>query len=61
MQMDDLHPGYGFRSHKGYGAPRHIEALRILGPSPIHRLAWAPVKLVLAGDAIFVSAGGEEA
>ncbi len=48
-EMDDLHPGYGFRSHKGYGAPRHIEALRVLGPCPIHRLAWAPVRLVLAG------------
>ena len=48
-EMDDLHPGYGFRAHKGYGAPLHIEALRTLGPCPIHRLTWAPVRLMLEG------------
>ncbi len=47
IEMDELHPGYGFRSHKGYGAPRHIEALKTLGPCPIHRLTWTPVRLVL--------------
>ncbi len=51
-EMDGLHPGYGFAAHKGYGAPRHIEALRTLGPCPIHRLAWAPVRLVLEGGEI---------
>ncbi len=35
-EMDEIHPGYGFASHKGYGAARHIEALQTLGPSPIH-------------------------
>ncbi|WP_245620094.1 ribonuclease HII [Phenylobacterium immobile] len=49
VEMDDLHPGYGFARHKGYGAPVHIEALSRLGPSPIHRMAWAPVKLALTG------------
>lgn len=49
VEMDGLYPGYGFASHKGYGAPVHIEALASLGPSPIHRMAWAPVKLALAG------------
>jgi len=48
-EMDDLHPGYGFGSHKDYGAPRHIEALRTLGPCPIHRLTWAPLRLLLQG------------
>ena len=48
-EMDDLHPGYGFRAHKGYGAPRHLEALRTLGPCPIHRSTWAPVRLARAG------------
>ena len=48
-ELDDLHPGYGFASHKGYGAPRHIEALRSLGPSPIHRMAWAPVRTIMEG------------
>ena len=46
-EMDDLHPGYGFGAHKGYGAPRHIEALRTLGPCPIHRRSWAPIRRVL--------------
>jgi ribonuclease HII len=49
MEMDSVYPGYGFASHKGYGAPVHIEALATLGVSPIHRLDWAPVKLALAG------------
>jgi len=50
-EMDGLYPGYGFASHKGYGAPRHIEALTTLGPCEIHRLSWAPVKLVMMGKA----------
>lgn len=49
-EMDEVHPGYGFASHKGYGAPRHIDALRTLGPSPIHRLTWAPVRAILCGE-----------
>lgn len=49
VEMDALYPGYGFASHKGYNAPSHVEALVSLGPCEIHRLAWRPVKLVLAG------------
>jgi ribonuclease HII len=50
-EMDDLHPGYGFAAHKGYNAPVHQKALRELGPSPIHRRAWAPIRLLLeSGD-----------
>jgi ribonuclease HII len=52
IEMDELHPGYGFASHKGYGAARHIEALQTLGPSPIHRMTWAPVRLVIEGGAL---------
>ena len=48
-EMDGLYPGYGFASHKGYRAPIHAEALLSLGPTPIHRMAWAPVQLALAG------------
>lgn len=47
MEMDGLYPGYGFAAHKGYHAPIHVEALRTLGPCPIHRRAWEPVRLVL--------------
>jgi ribonuclease HII len=48
-ELDDLYPGYGFAAHKGYRAPRHAEALLSLGPSPIHRMAWAPIRLALEG------------
>ena len=34
------HPGYGFEIHKGYGTKAHYEALRNLGPSPIHRMTF---------------------
>lgn len=50
VEMDVIYPGYGFAAHKGYRAPVHWEALKTLGPSPIHRRAWAPVKAVLQGD-----------
>ena len=49
LEMDGLYPGYGFASHKGYNAPIHLEALVTMGPCEIHRRAWRPVKLVLAG------------
>ncbi len=48
-EMDDVYPGYGFAAHKGYRAPIHGEALSRLGPCPIHRMTWAPVRIALAG------------
>lgn len=50
IEMDAVYPGYGFASHKGYHARIHVEGLIKLGPSPIHRLGWAPVKAALAGE-----------
>ena len=38
--MDELYPEYGFKDHKGYGTPRHLEALRTYGPCPIHRVSF---------------------
>jgi len=49
-EMDAVYPGYGFAAHKGYGAPVHGEALVRLGPCAIHRMIWAPVRSVLAGE-----------
>ena len=49
VELDAAHPGYGFARHKGYHAPEHVEALRRLGPSPVHRRAWAPVRAALEG------------
>ena len=37
-------PGYGFASHKGYPTPEHQEADARLGPCPIHRLSFAPLR-----------------
>lgn len=38
------YPGYGFEVHKGYPTPDHLRALDRLGPSPLHRMSFAPVK-----------------
>ncbi|WP_420828495.1 ribonuclease HII [Maricaulis parjimensis] len=38
-------PGYGFEGHKGYPSAAHREALMQLGPCPIHRMSYAPVRL----------------
>jgi ribonuclease HII len=48
-ELDEAFPGYGFAAHKGYNAPIHVDALRRLGPCPIHRQAWAPIRLALEG------------
>ena len=34
------HPDYGWALNKGYSAPEHLDALRRLGPSPLHRVSW---------------------
>lgn len=36
-EYDNILPGYDFASNKGYGTKAHIEGLKKLGPSPIHR------------------------
>lgn len=38
-----LYPGYGFEKHAGYGTPSHLEAIRSLGPCPIHRMTFKPL------------------
>jgi ribonuclease HII len=44
MAVWDRHfPGYGFASHKGYGAAAHRQALARLGPCRLHRLSYRPV------------------
>lgn len=42
-EWDPVYPMYGLASNKGYSAPRHLEALREFGPSPLHRQSFAPV------------------
>jgi ribonuclease HII len=45
LEFDKLYPGYGFAEHKGYGTPQHCEAIRKLGPCPIHRRSFAPFRV----------------
>lgn len=40
VEMAQTYPGYGFEIHKGYGTKAHYDALRELGPSPIHRMSF---------------------
>ena len=44
IEMDAKYPGYGFAGHKGYGSAAHMEAIRVLGPTPIHRMTFGGVK-----------------
>jgi len=41
--LDRKYPGYGFAQHKGYSTRRHVSALKMLGPSRVHRRSFAPV------------------
>lgn len=42
-ELHTLYPKYGFNHNKGYGTPEHLQALRRLGPTPLHRRSFAPV------------------
>ena len=48
LEAAAAHPHYGWERNKGYGTAEHMEALRLHGPSPLHRRSFAPVsQLVL--------------
>lgn len=51
--LDDVYPGYGFALHKGYPTKLHLTALQSLGPTPIHRRGYAPVRDVIAQISLF--------
>jgi ribonuclease HII len=44
LKLSAQYPGYGFEIHKGYPTPQHLQALKQLGPSAVHRKSFAPVK-----------------
>ena len=44
IALEEEYPGYGFAQHKGYGTAQHRAALARLGPSPIHRVSWRPMR-----------------
>ena len=47
VELDHIYPGYGLARHKGYGTKEHLGCLRRLGPSPIHRQSFQPVKAII--------------
>lgn len=47
-EADSRFPGYGFAAHKGYGTAAHLAALATLGPCPLHRRTFEPVRSVCA-------------
>ncbi len=53
-ELHEAYPVYGFDSNKGYGTPRHVEAIQTYGTSPLHREKFLR-KLMAAG----VSEGGD--
>ncbi|MEY4082672.1 MAG: ribonuclease [Pseudomonadota bacterium] len=42
--LDQQYPGYGMGQHAGYGTAQHLRALKALGPSPVHRFSFGPVR-----------------
>jgi ribonuclease HII len=62
VELDRKFPGYGFAHHKGYGTEEHVACLRKLGPSPIHRWLFSPVRNVaqLSFDDIQIMAASIE-
>jgi ribonuclease HII len=51
ISMHRLYPAYGFDRHKGYPTAHHLDRLRTLGPCPIHRKSFAPVRRLIAESA----------
>ncbi|HJW81350.1 MAG TPA: ribonuclease HII [Acidiferrobacterales bacterium] len=47
QNLDGEYPGYGFAIHKGYPTAAHRRALEALGPSPVHRRSFGPVRRLL--------------
>ena len=41
---DEVFPQYGLAAHKGYSTPEHLQAIEDLGPTPLHRLSFEPVR-----------------
>lgn len=55
---DTIYPGYGMGRHKGYCAPEHLAALERLGPTPEHRMTFAPIR-DMAQPRLFAEAAKE--
>jgi ribonuclease HII len=51
-ELDRVYPGYGLARNKGYGTPDHLCALTALGPTPLHRYSFAPVRMAAGLDPV---------
>jgi len=49
-ELERTYPGYGFADHKGYSTREHLECLRRLGPCPIHRTSFQPVREAIGAE-----------
>jgi ribonuclease HII len=47
VEFDRIYPGYGLAQHKGYGTKEHLACLSRLGPCPIHRQSFRPVRDII--------------
>ncbi len=46
-KLAETFPGYGWETNRGYGSSQHLEALKQLGPTPHHRMSFAPLNRLL--------------
>jgi len=60
-KWDAVFPEYGLAAHKGYSTPRHLAALRELGPTPLHRQSFGPVWQNPVPQEVFAFMDEEEA
>ena len=49
-ELDEKYPEYGFTDHKGYGTAAHRSAIVKLGPTPIHRQSFEPLKSIITSE-----------
>lgn len=52
VDFDAAYPEFGFAGHKGYGTAAHADALKRLGPCPIHRTSFAPVRRAMLSETL---------
>lgn len=48
-ELDASYPDYGLALHKGYGTSKHLECIYRMGPSPVHRMSFDPVRSMTRG------------
>lgn len=52
VKLHEEHPGYNWRSNKGYGTPEHYAGLKAHGVTIHHRRSFAPIRAILTGQTV---------